>query len=487
MVAIAAVGAPAAAQASPIDVRGTYEAAACVGGTLAECEAHPQFPQKYVLETEDVTTGALTGKGFSDACSPIYSITGTIAGSTVKLHTEQPGYTSDAVLTVNPQGTKLSGTFSDSFERVNQPSFGNRIAGFPCGGGTRPTATSVICNYEFATSQNTCGAVVGDGGEGTPVTPTGTVSFTTTTGGFANGASCTLTPTPLSPQTASCTIVYQTANSGLPAITATYGGDARHAGSVGHTQFLGTEIGSSTFEAPTGPSGQYPNELKLGIEVPASGTTIEAAAQGANPNPAPVPMNLLKPGAGLDALSVTDLSLIDKVAVEVDATGAQNSTLISELNRNVEKALEHVAELNKSTNPGDQAAAKLMLEDTLRTIETINTMLRAAEKAQNEINRYPHSAAFSAARRKATKQRIKAVRALGYIVRRAVPAGKLELSLPINRAALNKLAGKRNSVTVVVRLDMLLPSKVVPGGVPRVLVERITLKRTPPAHRHRKR
>src|ERR1039458_35081 len=54
----------------------------------------------------------------------------------------------------------------------------------------RPTATTVTCNYEFATSENTCVAEVGDAGTGTPVMPTGAVTFTTTSGGFTSGASC---------------------------------------------------------------------------------------------------------------------------------------------------------------------------------------------------------------------------------------------------------------------------------------------------------
>ena len=148
----------------------------------------------------------------------------------------------------------------------------------------RPTATSVTCNYEFATSENTCVASVGDGGSGTPVTPTGSVTFTTTSGGFTSGASCSLAPTSGSPSVASCTLVYFTMNSGLPTITATYGGDARHTGSSGDTQFLG--IGTEgTYETPTGPSGEYPNEVILNTEVPIDGTTVEGTVESPMPTP----------------------------------------------------------------------------------------------------------------------------------------------------------------------------------------------------------
>ena len=65
--------------------------------------------------------------------------------------------------------------------------------------------------------------------------------------------------------------------------------------------------------------------------------------------------------------------------------------------------------------------------------------------------------------------------------------GKLKLALKLNRVALNKLAGKRNSVTVYVRVDMLLPSALYKGGLPRAFVKPITLKRTAGAkHKTRK-
>jgi hypothetical protein len=58
-------------------------------------------------------------------------------------------------------------------------------------------------------------------------------------------------------------------------------------------------------------------------------------------------------------------------------------------------------------------------------------------------------------------------------------AGKLTLKLHLNRAALDRLVGKRDSVRVLVRIDMLLPSSVYKSGVPRSFVESITLKRAP--------
>jgi hypothetical protein len=105
-------------------------------------------------------------------------------------------------------------------------------------------------------------------------------------------------------------LVYFTVNSGLPSITATYGGDSQHAGSSGHTQFLGMGT-EGTYEAPTGPSGQYPNEVVLNTEVPVNGTTVEGTVQGPDPHPIPVPIVLPGISPALDASSAADLRIVE--------------------------------------------------------------------------------------------------------------------------------------------------------------------------------
>ena len=505
LISVIAVFAAANASAAQRDVRGTYEAAACISGSLAECEAHPQFPQKYVLETEDLTSGALTGKGFSDSCSPIYSITGTISGNTVNMHTAQSGYTSDAVLTLNAEGNKLSGTFSDSYSQSG-PTFGNRIAGFPCGGGSgseeeaakkakekeeaekagkHVTGTSIICNYEFATAQNTCVASVGDGSAVSPTTPTGTVTFKTTSGGFTNGATCSLTVTSGSPTVSNCSLIYQTAESGLPSITATYSGDSTHASSAGHTQFLGSGINESNFENPTGPSGQYPNEVGIETNVPVNGTTVEATAQGSNQSPGSVPLVFPKLPAGLDAESVTELGLLDGIGKVVNETCGQNLKDVMVMNADIAKAIEHMNELLKSSNPAQQQQGQVLQGDLNKTLEAIDKMLKEQAQAQKEALKNAKGSAFVAVARSSKSKRTRSVKAIGYVVKRNVPAGKLKLHLRLNRAALAKLAGKRSHVTLVVRIDMVMPSAVLHAGVPRVFVKRITLKRAPVGH-HKK-
>ncbi len=340
----------------------------------------------------------------------------------------------------------------------------------------RPTSTSVTCNYEFATSENTCVAVVGDAGSGTPVTPTGTVTFTTTSGGFGNGASCSLAPTSGSPSVANCTLVYFTTSSGLPSITATYGGDSRHGGSVGHTQFLGMGE-EGTYEAPVGPSGEYPNEVTLSTEVPIDGTTVEGVVEPTNGNPAPLPLQL--PAlTGLDATSAGDLGLVEADAKKVDASGAQNAADLKQMNAAIETLDARAIQIKDSPGAAQQAEAETLNKDINEATSAVTQMLKKQNQAAQEIIQNLKNSVF-VARKAAKKQRTRLLKPLAYVVKHDVAAGKLKLKLPLNRAALDKLAGKRNSITVLLRVDMVLPSSAYESGVPRSFVESITLKRAP--------
>jgi hypothetical protein len=411
----------------------------------------------------------------------------------------------------------------------------------------RPTGTSVVCDYEFATSENTCVASVGDGGAGTPTMPTGAVTFTTTSGGFGNGASCSLQPTSGSPAVGSCTLVYETADSPLPAITATYGGDAQHAASVGHTQFLGAGSNETSAEAPPGQEGQYPNEIGLETQVPVSGTTVEATAQGSDPNPLSVPLVLPVPGPGLDPTSEVDLGLAEALVGEVDVSGGQNAKSVSEMDQSLEALNQRAEELSKGATPSQQAEGQQLLKDAAETTEAMRKMLKlqseyakdalegshlagredqSIEKLDEhavELLESPNAAtqasgqkladeatkqlealnkllkqkeeavkqaakgvgASVASRKSRAKIKVLRLKPLGRVVKASAVAGKLKLKLPLNRAALKRLAGKHRSVTVVVRVETILPSKNLPGGLPRAFVERITLKQAPAGKGHR--
>ena len=316
------------------------------------------------------------------------------------------------------------------------------------------------------------------------MTPTGTVTFTTTSGGFS-GASCSVTPESTSPSIASCTLVYQTANSGLPEITVTYGGDARHTGSVGHTQFLGAGSEEGTAETPPGKPGEYPNEIELGLNVPTNGTTVEGVSQGANPNPAPLPLTL--PAlTGLDPTSAADLKLVETDLTKVDNTGAQNAADVKALDTSLETLNQQAVNTkNTASTPAAQAEAQKLLQDTQKVEEELANEIKQKNELMKQIANNLGSVFIASRHKTAKRQKTRAIKPLGYVVQDNVPAGKLKLALKLNPAALNKLGGKHNSVSVYVRVDMLLPSALYKGGLPRVFVKRLTLERAPGGKGHK--
>jgi hypothetical protein len=102
------------------------------------------------------------------------------------------------------------------------------------------TVTQVICNLVISTATDTCTATVGDAAPAGSTNPTGPVSFVSTSGGvFSAGSTCNLTPTPLSPNTSSCSVQFvpPATPTSLPAITTTYAGDGSHKASSGQTKY----------------------------------------------------------------------------------------------------------------------------------------------------------------------------------------------------------------------------------------------------------
>jgi hypothetical protein len=453
------------------------------------------------ITTMDMATGAFSGT--AEIEGEKFTLTGEESGATVhqELVLEGSGYSSQDVYTLSVLSSGHVGTNNGTFaggSREFWAELGSEETGKKAEeesekkakeeaekkakeeaekSAKRPSSTIVTCNYEFATSENTCVAVVGDAGSGTPVTPTGSVTFTTTSGGFTSGATCSLAPTSGSPSVANCTLVYFTMNSGLPTITATYGGDARHTGSSGNTQFLG--IGTEgSYETPTGPSGEYPNEVILDTEVPINGTAVEGSVQSPDPNPAPVPM-ALPTLTGLDPTSAADLKLTETDATKVDDSGAQNAKDLKELNESIEKLDARTTEVSKSTSSAEQAEVARLQKDTTDAIEAARKMLKKQEEVELEISRNIGTGSAFESRKSAKKPKTKSIKPLAYVVKSNVAAGKLKLSLRINRKALDKLAGKHSSVTVLLRVDMVLPSELYEGGVPRSFIDAVKLERAP--------
>ncbi len=104
----------------------------------------------------------------------------------------------------------------------------------------RSTSTSVACNPGTASSANptSCTATVTDIDTGSPVTPTGTIGFKSSVSGSFTPAVCTLMGTGAS---ASCSVTYTPSISsiGTQTVSAGYGGDSNHLGSIGTTMVNG--------------------------------------------------------------------------------------------------------------------------------------------------------------------------------------------------------------------------------------------------------
>lgn len=546
--ALAGVGPGAAAAAPPsYNLLGTWSTGYLEGSTRLAANGNYQFT------TMDMASGAFSGT--AEVTGTKFTAEGVESGSIAQLTLKEGSYVAYDTLHLSILGSGHlggNGTFNSKEFSESGTGFWAELTGATpaeeaakktkeaAEGEKRPTGTSVVCNYEFATSENTCVASVGDGGAPPSIAPTGTVTFTTTGGGFSSGTTCALAPTPSSPSVASCSLVYFTASSGLPSITATYGGDEHHAAGSGKTQFLGMGT-EGTVEASAGPPGQYPNEVATETEVPISGTTVEATVQGEEADGLPLPITLPGIQSSLDATSAADLRIVEALTTEVDVEGLQNSVKLAELNKSVEKLDARVVELTKSTSATEQAEAQKLLKDATETTEAITkleqnrsergidaitgssrsvaadqriekldaraikllesaspsdqlkgqallneatqqleALLKAAkQKGETGKKVIGNASAAAASRPKLAHLKTRRVRPLGHLGRRNVAAGKLKLKIKLNRAAINKLAGRRRSVTVYVRVDMVLPSKLYAGGVPRSFVERVTLKRAP--------
>ena len=100
----------------------------------------------------------------------------------------------------------------------------------------RPTLTALDCEPPsvMANVSTTCTASVIDNDGTTQNVPTGTVSFANgSNGAFGSGGTCTLSPVSGQTNEASCEVPYTPAQAGSPLVTASYGGSASDAASMG--------------------------------------------------------------------------------------------------------------------------------------------------------------------------------------------------------------------------------------------------------------
>jgi hypothetical protein len=151
--------------------------------------------------------------------------------------------------------------------------------------GPRASTTSVLCSPSpvAVTASTVCTATVSDAGAGGPVTPTGTVAFTSPTAGasFADDSGCVLGATAM-PGVAICEV--QFTPSQLPPaqarIDAFYGGDDAHSGSAAGA-IIGVRAQRCTLQALSAKLTGHPAVLGVLVTCDArANVTIAAKAIG---------------------------------------------------------------------------------------------------------------------------------------------------------------------------------------------------------------
>jgi hypothetical protein len=233
------------------DMRGTYHGGTCVGGTLAECEANgPQYPGSLVITAENFSNGKLTMKDVGQVAQ--------ITGCTLVIDwPESEGYKSTDTFTISSNTNHLSGSFDDSFGRVNQPDFMQRDAPGPdtCPVSSTkpkeeeeekekekektptkiPTVTAVQCfiSTTAPTTSSTCTADVAAAAPKATAAPSGAVLFTSTSGTFVSQGCTLAVDRTFSPTVSSCTMGFIPSPTLTPGnalnVTAAYQGDAIYA------------------------------------------------------------------------------------------------------------------------------------------------------------------------------------------------------------------------------------------------------------------
>jgi len=460
------VAAGAAAAAPPaFDIRGTWQGAA-VGSA---------YSGTTVWETEDCATGSISGRGSGGGST--WPASGTIDGTTVTLtfgpYDQDPSYTATGVGTL-VAADRIAGTFHDT-ETYKEAAGDFQLArssgppqdGQGCGTTRHPTIVAVTCDYEVATSVDTCTATVGDIA-GAPTSPTGTVTFAKTGGGFALGDTCTLASSPLAPATASCSVHYPApiGATTFPAVSATYGGDAGHAEGSGTTEVLALG-GPPQYDTPAD------DTVAVHTDVPADGTTVEScvtARAGATSAVAAAPSG--------EALAAA----VRKAAAQLAQSSPAGSVAATNtLQRAVDNAAEGLSRLYeqidtlaRSSKPADQAQA-LKLKQSADDIEAAITK---ALQAQGDACKAAISNSTSRALVPLALTAATPTARLGYARVRSARKGPLTLRLKLSARALRRAAGSRRTVTAYLRVTIVQPSGRTRHGWPRSSVQRIALTRS---------
>ena len=519
------------------DLRGTFAIDVCPGQVSGTCTVN-NYPQTWTIASIDLSSGALSGSGSGGGQS--FTIAGTASGDSLTLTTTEPTYNAHVTATISADSNSFTGTYTDSNNGAGVVT-GTRTSGPPTTTtstsssstttsttstnttGKNPTATQISCYYDVASSTNNCHASVADAGAH-PTTPTGSVTFTGSgNGSFPAGATCTLS-LQAAGQNVGCSRIFNAPDGSLPSITATYGGDSRHNGSSGHTQYFGTNPSGATTDTTT-PAlpGQLPNEVDVSTIAPVSDATVEACvvvgdSSGATAavqnsirfgsvggtaglsrvrglihaeNPPPNPPNTVPNVAKV----LSDIQLLQMIAntasAAVDGAGSSLAPLSPALSSQANNAMstatsDYNAVMNSySTSGGSasgQAAEQAKLAAAQKQIDALSKKLQNAEKKScpfinvNINVTINNHGLLERSEARAAASRGKLV-TLGSRVLRHLPAGRLTIRLKLNHALLKRLAHGRTSTLASVRLVMVLPSKLLTDGDPSISVHYLRLQK----------
>jgi hypothetical protein len=253
------------------NISGTWDC--CGGGGAAE--------QDFVITD---SSGSLSGKGLLPGGTSFAVISGSVSGNSVKIVTTyeasfDSGYVATFVGTLESGGQGMSGNWSS-----NQGQSGTWSATLA---GSAPSTTkkgssftAVQCTISTgAPASSTCTAQVAGYGSSHPVSPTGSVSFSASSGTIGSG--CVLAATPGSPGISSCTVSYvpsATLSPGTPPpVSAHYSGDSKFGASSGASSYVPHAVVLFEDESVTGDT-----------EVPDGGTSEGIPVDLTNTNPFPV-------------------------------------------------------------------------------------------------------------------------------------------------------------------------------------------------------
>lgn len=493
LLAATLAGAAPAHAAPGFDLRGTWRATAL-----------GSYNSTITITTVDCSTGAYTGSGTGGGSS--WPESGTLTGNrmvgTAGPYVNLPAYTATYDITFTSPDA-AAGTFDDTYGRKGGSYTYTRLSGPPAGGGCtpipptddpnaqptptplatsdpaslngrHPTALQVMCTYVVLTSQDTCTATVGDAAP-QPTTPTGTVRFGKTEGGFLGDGTCVLASSPSAPSTASCSVQYQRpyGSTRFPEISGEYSGDATHAPSRGATSFL-------ILGGPPSFTSKVPNQVEFQVPVDADGTRVTSCATTASRSTSArraIRLQTPSPDPAVDLTRLTQqLQQADDRQTQALLPGMQQA-----LDRAREQMAKNRAEYDRRIAAGEKpqklqglltkqkeladAVGKLssQLGDTCRVI--IGNLKALPE-------------AFAAATRTAgAPKRRRTATVLGSTVVRSAKAGSLPISLKLNGKALRRVATRKRPATVYIRTITITPSGLFARGLPQFTIRPVQLSR----------